>query len=276
MVLSGAIVGSDEREAPPGRIAWRPTVSLLRALRHDDRCEAVVLRVDSPGGDACASDLIWRELRRLAAKKPVVASMGGFAASGGYYLSMGADWIVAGPQTVTGSIGVVAGKLELSGLLEKLGLKREVLSYGAHTGLHSSSVGLTDGERARFEALVQDIYRGFVSRAADCRGLDYDALDAEAQGRIWTGQQAQERGLVDATGTLDDALAEAARRAHLGLQWEPWYYEQARAGLVARLLRYKQVGSAAANPAQWLAQLEAEEGRDLRALCRMPCDLQIR
>jgi len=235
VVASGSIQADGARETVAGRIAWRALSRTLRQLATDARVQAVVLRVDSPGGSAAASDLLWRELRRIGKKKPLVVSMGSLAASGGYYLAMAADAVFASPVTITGSIGVVAGKFDLEGLLERVGLRREVLSYGEHTGLFSLSRGLSDSERARLRSHLHTIYEEFVGKAAECRRVERDELERHARGRIWTGSQAVERGLVDRLGTLDDAVAEAARRAGLGGHWRVRHHTAPRPGFLRRV-----------------------------------------
>jgi len=235
VVATGLIVDSDDSVVRPGRIAYRPLGSLLRSLRKDDRVDAVVLRIDSPGGSALCSDLLWEELGRLRDAKPLVASMSSVAASGGYYLSMAADHVVASDLTVTGSIGVLAGKMDISGLLAKLGVTQDVLSYGQHAGLDSATTGLEDSERDRLRSHIESNYRMFVEKAALGRHMEFDELEEHARGRIWTGAQAAEHGLVDSLGTTWDAVREAARRAAVGSTWETWLYEPPRPGLLHRL-----------------------------------------
>jgi protease-4 len=174
--------------------------------------------VDSPGGSALASDLIWNELRR--SKKPVVASMSDTAASGGYYISMAARKIYAQPGTLTGSIGVVGGKIVLGGAENKIGLKTEIISRGAHANILSMDTPFNDSERAAWKSVMQDIYDQFLDKALMGRksaGKDMtrDALVNLAGGRIWTGRQAKNNGLVDELGTLDDAVGAAKQLAGL-------------------------------------------------------------
>jgi protease-4 len=234
VVATGSIIDSDAAQAPRGRIATRPLTSLLSAVRSDPRVKAVVLRVDSPGGSGLASDLLWRELRRLRKKKPVVASMAGTAASGGYYLAMAADHVFADAATITGSIGVVAGKFDVSGLLDKVGLRQEVFSYGRGTGLFSPTEGLDEHTRERLRAQLEVFYDAFVGKAATCRGQEHDALEAHARGRIWTGKQAAERGLVDEVGGLRRAIEDAAERGGCRAGWQAVALEVDRPGWWAR------------------------------------------
>src|SRR6267143_3448704 len=185
----------------------------------DDRTvSAIVVRIDSPGGDGTASDLIWSELvrARKVKGKPVIASMGDVAASGGYYVAAGADAIFAEPGTVTGSIGVFVGHFDASELMGKLGLNLETVKRGASADLFSPNRSLTERERKTLQSWVDNFYDGFVSRVAEARGLSKADVDRVAQGRVWTGAQALDRGLIDRIGGLEDALAEAKRRAGLG------------------------------------------------------------
>ena len=181
--------------------------------RTDDSVRAVVLRIDSPGGSALASDLIWREVMLTQREKPVVVSMGNVAASGGYYIAMAAGTIVAQPSTLTGSIGVFGGKLNLKGLYNKAGLTKEIIAHGQNATLYSDYGGFTPTERERVEKMMKTVYKDFVSKAAAGRSKSFDDIDAIAQGRVWTGRQAQELGLVDTLGGLEDALSIAKEQA---------------------------------------------------------------
>jgi protease-4 len=186
-------------------------VEALRQAEDDDKVAAIVLRVNSPGGSALASDLVWREITRI--EKPIVASMGDLAASGGYYISMGADKILAEPRTLTGSIGVVGGKLALGGLFNKVGIKTEVISRGKNSGWESMDRPFTDSEREAWLKIMRDVYKQFTSKAAQGRKMELAQLESLAQGRIYTGRQAVANKLVDQLGTLDDAVAEAKKLA---------------------------------------------------------------
>ncbi len=186
-------------------------VKTLRKAAEDPSVLAIVLRIDSPGGSATGSDLIWRETVRI--EKPVIASMGDVAGSGGYYIAMGADKIFAEPGTLTGSIGVVGGKLVLGGLMGKLGITTEVISRGKNSGALSSNEPFTPEQREAFTTLLEDIYRQFVAKAAQGRKVSYEQLDQLAQGRVYTGRMAQANGLIDELGTLRDAIAAAKQAA---------------------------------------------------------------
>ncbi|WP_283134088.1 signal peptide peptidase SppA [Rhizohabitans arisaemae] len=188
----------------------------LRSARRDEKVKAIVLRVDSPGGSYVASDSIWREVV-LAKKagKPVVVSMGDVAASGGYFISMAADAIVAQPGTLTGSIGVYGGKPVLAELFHRIGIGSEFVEEGANAGIFSTSREFSAGEWERINAWLDRIYEDFVGKVAKGRGMDRDRAHDLARGRVWTGADARERGLVDELGGLEDAMSIARKRAGL-------------------------------------------------------------
>jgi protease-4 len=188
-------------------------IEALRDANEDKQVVAIVLRVDSPGGSALASDLIWHETQVL--KKPMVASMGDVAASGGYYISMGAKKIIAAPSTITGSIGVVGGKMALTGLYDKLGITTETIERGKNSGLFSSSGKFTDSQREVIKKMMEETYDQFTDKASKGRQMPLDKLRDLAGGRIYTGRQAKENGLVDELGTLHDAVLEAKKLAGL-------------------------------------------------------------
>ena len=181
--------------------------------RTDDTVRAVVLRIDSPGGSALASDLIWREVMLTQREKPVVVSMGDVAASGGYYIAMAAGTIVAHPSTLTGSIGVFGGKLNMKGFYNKIGLTKEIIAHGQNATLYSDYGGFTPTERERVEKMMKTVYKDFVSKAAEGRNKSFDEVDEIAQGRVWTGKQAKALGLVDEFGGLETALSIAKEQA---------------------------------------------------------------
>jgi protease-4 len=187
----------------------------LRAAGRSDSVKAVVLRVDSPGGSSFASDEIWRAVERLQEKdKPVVVSMGGAAASGGYYVSAGADAIFANPSTITGSIGVYAGPLfSLEGLFDKIGVETEIYTRGRRAAMYSLSKPMDPVEFAALDRLVGETYRQFKQRVADGRDMTPEAVEAAARGRVWSGKAALDQGLVDELGGFFDAVADARARA---------------------------------------------------------------
>ncbi|MGD8903353.1 MAG: signal peptide peptidase SppA [Anaerolineae bacterium] len=196
---------------PPAQAGSDTLVQQLRAAARDKAIAAVILHVDSPGGSAMASDLIWREAANLREKKPLVVYMSNRAASGGYYVSAPASEIFAQPTTLTGSIGIWGGKLIAAGLYDKLEIGRESVSRGRAAGMYADAVPFSDEERAKLRANIGIGYARFKDRVARGRSLLEDEVEAIARGRVWTGEQALKRGLVDALGDLHDA-AERARQ----------------------------------------------------------------
>jgi len=205
--LEGAIVSGSSPMSlfSEASISSDKIVPLIEKIGKDENVKAILLRVDSPGGSALASDLIWRALE--ATHKPVVASMGDTAASGGYYISMGADAIFAEPGTLTGSIGVLGGKIALDGLMKKFGVTTSVIQRGKNSGVMSSVAAFSDSERETMQRMLNTVYEQFTQKAAAGRHMEYAALEALARGRVYTGRQAKEIGLVDHLGTLADAVA---------------------------------------------------------------------
>ncbi len=180
----------------------------------DAEVDALVLRISSPGGSGSASDAIWRELQRVKSLNiPIVISMGDYAASGGYYISMIGDYIYAQPNTITGSIGVFGGKLNLGGLYNKVGMNLHTYQRGEFANLFSSTSDFTDAERAKYQEFLNGFYQVFITKAAEGRNLTVEQIHAVAQGRVWTGTQALEHKLVDELGGLDDAINKAAELA---------------------------------------------------------------
>jgi protease-4 len=188
---------------------------LLRRIEGDSTIDGVVVRIDSPGGDAVASDAIWREMGLLSRKKPLVISMSDTAASGGYYMAMTGDPIVAYPGTLTGSIGVVFGKPDLHGLYDKLGITKDMLARGRFAAIDSDYRQLNPAELDKLKAGIDANYREFVGRVAQARRRPYDQIEPLAQGRVWLGSQARARGLVDDLGGLDRAIALVKQKAKI-------------------------------------------------------------
>lgn len=203
------IVGAREE------IASRTLVAALRAVAADEEVAAVVLRVDSGGGSALASEQIWMAASQLAEKKPLVVSMGSVAASGGYYISAAADKIYARQNTLTGSIGVVGGKIAFGGALEDVGVETYAVKRGERAMMWSTMDPWTASERDAVRQMMEATYERFLQRVSSGRSLTRGDVHAIAQGRVWTGVHAEERGLVDALGGLEAALAEAHRMADL-------------------------------------------------------------
>ncbi|HEX2444189.1 MAG TPA: signal peptide peptidase SppA [Vicinamibacterales bacterium] len=213
--------GQGSYDSAGGPVAGSDTlVDYIRKARADSDIKAIVLRVDSPGGSAIASDVIWREVMLTRGQKPIVASFSDVAASGGYYIAVPADVIVAEPGTLTGSIGVVVGKFALGGTFEKLGLNLEATTRGRYAQLTSPVRPFDPAERAKVEEQLQATYDLFVERAAEGRKTTPEKIDAIAQGRVWTGAQAKANGLVDELGGLMRAVAIAKERAKIAADRE--------------------------------------------------------
>ena len=212
-------------------ITTKETITDLQKLREDDDVKAVVIRVNSPGGSAFASEQIWHEIQLLRAEKPVVVSMGAMAASGGYYISCGANKIISEPMTLTGSIGIFGMIPDASELLtEKLGLTFDVVKTNAMSDFGATGRPFNAGESAKMQNFVNRGYELFTSRVAGGRGLAQDSVKVVGEGRVWTGEQALKIGLVDQLGNLDDAVKAAAELAELEKYSigrypspEPWY-----------------------------------------------------
>ena len=179
---------------------------LIKRIRNDVTVSALIFRVDSPGGSAVGSDIIWRELALTKKVKPVVISMSDVAGSGGYWIAMNANKIVAQPQTLTGSIGVVAGKFNMEKLFDKLGITAEKIALGKRADMFTSFRGLTEEERALLKTEILWIYDQFINKVAEGRNLDKEAVDEMGRGRVWTGQQAKNLGLIDEIGGVDKAI----------------------------------------------------------------------
>ena len=188
---------------------------LVRTIRNDSSIKGVVLRIDSPGGEVVASDEMWRELNLLSQKKPLIISMSDVAASGGYFMAMTGDPIVAYPQTETGSIGVVFGKPDLHGLYDKVGVTKDAVQRGKHADIDSDYTSLTPEERQMLRNGIDESYRDFVNKVAAARHRQFDQIEPLAQGRVWLGDQAKANGLVDQLGGLDTAIAMIKEKAKI-------------------------------------------------------------
>jgi protease-4 len=189
----------------------------LRQARNNFAVKAVVLRVDSPGGSAIASDVILREAELLAQKKPLVISMSDLAASGGYWIALSAQKIIAQPQTITGSIGIISGKFVLKGLYDKLGISKEIVKTSEFAAMYSDYQPFSEREKQKVLGDMQRIYNEFLKKVANNRKLSVADVDRIARGRVWSGQAALKLHLVDSLGGLNDALAEAKKLARIPL-----------------------------------------------------------
>ena len=204
--VNGVVVGSETM------------VEQIKRVRDDDSIKAIVLRVDSPGGSSIASDVIWRELmitRDTKPSRPLVVSMGDLAASGGYYISMPGQVIVAQPGTLTGSIGIFTGKFVVTGTMQKIGVTTETVQSGKNATTNSPFHQFTPEQRVKVLEYMQGFYDNFVEKAAESRHTTPERIDSVAQGRVWTGQQARQHGLVDELGGLEDAIEIAKQRAKI-------------------------------------------------------------
>lgn len=219
IIGEGAIVRGGSAPNPledDGQITPAEMTKLFRQVREDKNIKGVILRVDSPGGDAVASDEILREAKLLSKKKPMVISMSDVAASGGYYISMTGDPVLAYSNTITGSIGVIYGKVNVKGLYDKLGLTKDVVKRGRNATIDSEYYPLdAEGEKKLREG-VDSVYKNFVGLVADARKKKYEEIHDVAQGRVWLGGDAKQRQLVDTIGGLDAAVEAVKLRAKLG------------------------------------------------------------
>ena len=235
IVVAEGEIGGGKRS--PGSIGGESTAALIRAAREDNKTKALVLRVNSPGGEVYAAEQIRREVALTRdAGIPVVVSMGDVAASGGYWISMNANRIYAEPNTVTGSIGIFGLFYTVPGTLAKFGVQSDGVATGPMAGAFDITRPLDPNVGAVIQAVIDKGYRDFVGNVAKARGQSYDAIDAIAQGRVWTGQQALERGLVDQLGGLHEAVADAAKQAGLGKTY-PVRYQEAPLGGLERFMQ---------------------------------------
>ena len=190
-------------------------IKLLKEVENDTSIQGVIMRIDSPGGDAVASDDILHEAKNLSKKKPLVISMGDTAASGGYYVAVTGDPIIAYPNTLTGSIGVIFAKFTLHGLFDKVGVDEQLLTRGRYADIESAYTPLNDAARQKLSGQIDSFYRAFVSRVAEGRKKPFDQIESLAQGRVWVGAQAKDNGLVDQLGGLDRAVEVLKQQAHM-------------------------------------------------------------
>lgn len=226
IVASGEIVMGKGDE---GTIGGDKYVKQIRKAREDDGIKAIVLRINSPGGSYLASDMMWREIKLASETKPVIASMADYAASGGYYMAMACDSIVAQPNTITGSIGVFGMMFNLQGLLEdKLGLNHDEVQTGEFSGMMTVTRALTDVEKSIIQKSVEKNYNSFIDKAAEGRGMNRGDMLKIASGRVWTGTQAEKLGLVDQLGDFDDAIAMAVEKAGIADDYKVRYYPEVK------------------------------------------------
>jgi len=211
-------------------------VDQIKAFREEDAVKAIVLRIDSPGGGVGASQEIYREIQRTVSEKTVIASMGSVAASGGYYVAAACDGIVANPGTITGSIGVIMGYTNFEELLSKIGLTPVVIKSGEYKDLGSPVRAMTSEEQSLLQELTLKIHRQFVDAIADGRGMPIEQVEAIADGRIFTGQEAETLGLVDRLGNVQDAIQWAGELGGIKEKIETVYPEKERMPLVRYIM----------------------------------------
>ncbi len=221
---TGGITSGESRSGYSNKTMGAATIArALKQAREDPMVKAIVLRVDSPGGSSIASEIIWREVLLCTQgehKKPVIVSMSGVAASGGYHIASAADQIFADPTTITGSIGVYSGKFNIEGLLDKLGIHSEIIKRGEHATLFSIYNPATEEERQRIRDVNDELYDRFTAEVAAGRGLSQEKVKAVGEGRVWSGSRAREIGLVDEIGGLYDAISAAKQAAGLDVSDE--------------------------------------------------------
>jgi protease IV len=215
--LGGVARGENDADPISGDMTMGSdtTAAAIKKAREDPSIKAIVFRVDSPGGSYIASDVIYHEVMLTKGVKPLVVSMGDVAASGGYFVSMAADKIVAEPSTITASIGVLAGKMITTGFWNKVGVTFDSVQRGRHATFFSTGSKYTPEEREIFQGWLKRIYNDFVEKAAKGRGKTYEEIHAVAQGRVWSGEDALRLGLVDELGGLNTAISRALELAHL-------------------------------------------------------------
>jgi len=244
VVAQGDIVPGEQAQ---GMVGATTTAHLLRQAREDEQIHAVVLRVDSPGGDAYASEVIRREVEGLQqAGKPVVVSMGDVAASGGYWISMDASEIWAQPTTITGSIGIYGLFVTIPQTLEKLGIHVDGVGTTPIAGAFDIRRPLDPRVESVWASVTEKGYRNFIGKVAAARGKTPEQIDAIAQGRVWSGAQAKQRGLVDKLGGLEDAITSAAARADIAGNYRTRYVERELSGWERIALSFSNSASARA------------------------------
>lgn len=232
--ISGEAVGVVEIEG--AIVDARETLDVIRRFREDEEIKAIVIRIDSPGGAVGPSQEIYREIRKTVPTKRVVASMGAVAASGGYYVACAADKIMANPGTITGSIGVIMGYTNFRQLLDKIGMVPVVIKSGPYKDTGSPTREMRDDERQLLQSITGDIHDQFVTAIAEGRGMDRGLVEQAADGRIFTGQDAQARGLVDRLGNFEDALQWAGELGGIQGPVVPVYIRDEKLSLLRYLM----------------------------------------
>lgn len=262
----GNIIDGDDVVSGYGNIN-RTLASELIRVAEDDDIDAVVMRVNSPGGSAFVSDVIWDAVEYVKSRKPIVISMGDYAASGGYYISCAANYIYAEPGTITGSIGIFGMFPSFAGTAEKIALTYDGVKTNQYADLGNALRPLTDGEKALFQKMVEQGYDTFITRVANGRNLSKAMVDSIGQGRVWTGEQALERKLVDAMGGLDDAIVKAAALAKM-TNYKVVYNDRAELSWI-KMLRSFGISTTRATLNEFFTNDEIEAVRRARLLRSM-------
>jgi protease-4 len=261
----------------PGGVTPGPMRQALDRAAADSRVKGIVVRIDSPGGAALASDDIYHVIKKAARRKPVIVSMANLAASGGYYIAMPGDRVFADPATITGSIGIFGGKADLSGLYEKIALTKELYTRGKFSGMMSSIRPFTEEERAKYLSQLEAFYGHFVDLVAGNRSLPADSINHLGQGQVWTGREALGNGLVDELGGLQRSLEYTARRLGLGNDYSVEYYPKRRPWFV--FPRFSPFSIVAGLLGRREAAVESAATRALagtdEVLARLPYDISI-
>lgn len=278
IVAEGEIVSGNGQSTNVGSEKFSKAI---KRARENDKVKAVVIRVNSPGGGIVASDVMWHEIMLTKAKKPVIASMSAVAASGGYYLSMPCDTIVAQPNTITGSIGIFGMMFNMSGFLEnKLGITSDVVNTGKFSDIYTVSRSLNDFEKSIIQSRVEEGYDSFTTKAAEGRNMSIEALKEVASGRVWTGSQAKERGLVDILGSYQDAIDIAAAKAGIEDDYMTILYPELKSEfeeILAKLMGETEARFAKANYGDMAVYLDKIKNLQnyVGIQARMPFDVTI-
>jgi protease IV len=280
IVAEGTIMPGDN-DASENIIAADTFVEEIRKAREDEDIKAIVLRINSPGGEFRSSDMMWREIELAKKAKPVIASMSDYAASGGYYMAMGCDTIVAQPHTITGSIGIFGVMFDLSDFLDnKLGITFDEVKTGEHGEMYTVTRPLTDAEKQYWQKNLDEHYETFTGKAADGRNLPKEEIKKVASGRVWTGTQAKERKLVDVIGGFNDAVKIAAEKAKVADDYKLRFYPKQKAFLEQLMSQLEENASASTVKAE-LGEFKVwyDQYQKIRtfqgAQARMPFELQI-
>jgi protease IV len=276
IVADGPIVPGEADEAQQ-RIGGDTYVEEIRKAREDKDVKAIVIRVNSPGGEFRASDMMWREIEIARKSKPVIASMSDYAASGGYYLSMACDTIVAQPHTITGSIGIFGVIFDLSDFFDsKLGVTFDEVRTGKYGDLYTVTRPLNESEKKIIQNSLDEHYNTFTSKAAQGRGVSDEEIKKVASGRVWSGTQAKDRNLVDVLGNYNDAIRIAAEKAGVSDDYKVKIYPQERP-FIERFVSQLEENATAYRLGAWadlynqFRKVETYQGEQ----ARMPFELRI-